>query len=427
MDALEIRKVVYPGRSLGYLDGKTCFTDEGLPGETVDVERLKDKPDLIEARTVGIRVRSARRVEPRCDHYSACSPYQIADYPLQLDLKAGQLKELLAGLETDGKKDIGIEPSPLVWEYRNKARFRILWTAAGPVPAYNRPGRRDSFVPALGCRLLLPAVRETVARAVAAARPLRSCLEDVEVKASSTTGEILVVLHGRSAPKPKEVDPLLSAVLENPRIVGIVSLTTRGGNLEERVLWGRRFLDDAFGGAPVRIGPLSFFQVNASIQPAVLAEMRGVLKGRKARTLADLYCGVGAFGLALLPEVETVYAVESEPEAVSFLKINAARTGSPRFTICDGTAEEWLDWILDRKVDAVIVDPPRKGLDETVLNGLIARPVPALIYLSCNPSTLARDLRRLLPAYRVVSLRGYDFFPQTPHIETLAVLEGVRS
>jgi 23S rRNA (uracil1939-C5)-methyltransferase len=425
METLEIRKIVYPGRSLGYLDGKTCFTDEGLPGETVEIERLKDKPDLIEAHTVGIKTRAAGRVEPRCAHYTACAPYQIADYPLQLAIKAGQLKELLTGLLPDGDPDIGIEPSPLVWEYRNKARFRILWTAGGPLPAYNRPGRRDSFVPAPDCRLLAPAVRETIARATAAAGPLRSCLEDIEVKASDATGEILVILHGRTAPRPKEVDPLLTAVLQDPRIVGIVSLTTRGGNLEERVLWGRRFLEDVFGGAPMRIGPMSFFQVNASIMPAVLAGMRGALAGRKARSLADLYCGVGAFGLALLPEVKTVYAVESEPEAVAFLKVNAARTGSTRFTICDGPAEEWLDWVLDRKVDAVIVDPPRKGLDETVLGGLIRRPVPSLIYLSCNPSTLARDLRRLRSAYRVTSLRGYDFFPQTPHIETLAVLEEI--
>jgi tRNA/tmRNA/rRNA uracil-C5-methylase (TrmA/RlmC/RlmD family) len=115
--------------------------------------------------------------------------------------------------------------------------------------------------------------------------------------------------------------------------------------------------------------------------------------------------------------------VESDPEAVSFLRSNAARAESTRFTICDGSAAEWMSWVLDRGVDAAIVDPPRKGLEDSVLEGLAARPVPLLLYLSCNPATLARDLRRLQAAYRVVSLRGYDFFPHTPHIETLAILE----
>ncbi len=190
---------------------------------------------------------------------------------------------------------------------------------------------------------------------------------------------------------------------------------------------GEPHIVDALGGVPLRLGPVSFFQVNASIMPAVLAEMRSALAARRARSLADIYCGVGAFGLALGRGLEVVYAVESDPEAVACLKANASRAESARFTVCDGSAAEWMSWVLDRGVDAAIVDPPRKGLEDAVLEGLAARPVPLLLYLSCNPATLARDLRRLQSAYRVVSLRGYDFFPHTPHIETLAILEGVRS
>ncbi|MDD8025956.1 MAG: 23S rRNA (uracil(1939)-C(5))-methyltransferase RlmD [Acidobacteriota bacterium] len=424
---MEIRKIVYPGRSLGTLRGKACFTDEGLPGETVTIEALKDKPGFIEARTVGIRSKSARRIEPRCGHYRACSPYQIADYPHQIEIKAGQLRELMAGLPGLEGGTIEVEPSPRIWEYRNKARFHVLWTESGAIPAYNRPGSRDLFVPAADCFLLPAAIRETAAKALAAARPLRERLREIEIKMSGATGKILVILHGRTVPKPGEADPLLSALIGDGRIAGIVSLTERGRTVEERVWWGQRFLDDSFGGAPVRIGPVSFFQVNASIMPAVLAAMRGALAERGTRTLADLYCGVGAFGLALRPQVDAVYAVESEPEAVAFLKRNAALAGAPGLTICDGPAEEWLGWVLDRNVDAVIVDPPRRGLDAAIADGLTKRPVPTLLYLSCNPSTLARDLHRLIPAYRLVWMRGFDFFPHTPHIETLAVLEGVRS
>ncbi len=429
-ESLDIRKVVYPGRALGLLpDGRTCFTDEGLPGETVEIIRLKDKAGFVEARTVGIRIPARERVEPRCLHYRACSPYQAADYPLQLAIKAGQLRELLGGLAGARPDEIGVEASPRIWEYRNKVRFRVIWEAGRAAPGYNEPGSRDRFVPARDCRLLPAPVRETVEKALAAAAPMKASLEEIEVRISGATGEMMVHLRGRIPPKPREADPLLAALIADAKIVGIVHWASRKGEVEERILWGRRYLDDEFGGVPLRLGPGSFFQVNASIVPAVLAAMRSALEAAGAETLADLYCGVGAFGLALRPRDGTLYAVESEPESVALLKANVGRAGAAGVTICDGTAEEWLGWILDRKVDAAIVDPPRKGLVAAVTDGLAARPVPTLIYLSCNPSTLARDLARLSEAYRIESLRGFDFFPHTPHIETLAILrsKGVRS
>lgn len=423
LERLEIRKIVYPGRGLGSLDGKACFTDEGLPGEVVSIERLKEKPGLIEARTRAVLEPSLERVEPRCAHYRACSPYQVASYAHQLDIKAGQLREMLGGGEGIVADAIGIEPSPRIWEYRNKVRFRVLWTSRGAAPGYNAPGSRDRFVPGNDCRLLPEPMRDVVDRALGSAAALRGSLEEIEVRISGSTGRMLVILHGKKAPKPKESDPLLTALLADERVSGVIHRTARLEEIEERILWGDRHLEDVFGGAAVRIGPGTFFQVNASIVPAVLAAMRRALEAAGARSLADLYCGVGAFGLALRPGIEELYAVEAEPESVALLKGNIDRAGASGATICDGSAEEWLDWVLDRGVDAVIVDPPRRGLDPAITKGLAARPAPLLIYLSCNPSTLARDLARLSPAFRTDSIRGFDFFPHTPHIETLAILK----
>lgn len=423
LESLEIRKIVYPGRSLGSLGGKACFTDEGLPGEVVSIERLRDKPGLIEAGTRAILKPSPERIQPRCAHYRACSPYQIAAYRHQLDIKAGQLREMLGGRGGIAADSIGIEPSPRIWEYRNKVRFRVLWTAGGAAPGYNVPGSRDRFVPGDDCRLLPEPMRDVVNRALAASAMLRGSLEEIEVRISGKTGKMLVILHGKKAPKPKEADPLLAALLGDGRVSGVVHRADRGGEIEERILWGDRYLEDVFGEAAVRIGPGTFFQVNASIVPSVLAAMRTALEAAGARTLADLYCGVGAFGLALRPGIEALYAVESEPDSVALLKGNIDRAGASGVTICEGTAEEWLDWVLDRSVDAVIVDPPRRGLDSAIAEGLTARQVPLLIYLSCNPSTLARDLARLSTVYRIDGIRGFDFFPHTPHIETLALLK----
>jgi tRNA/tmRNA/rRNA uracil-C5-methylase (TrmA/RlmC/RlmD family) len=138
--------------------------------------------------------------------------------------------------------------------------------------------------------------------------------------------------------------------------------------------------------------------------------------------LADLYCGIGTFGIALADRFREVAGVESEPDNISLLKANIEANRIPNFRIHEGRSEEWTDLILEKGVDLAVVDPPRKGLEPAVVRSLCARPPAALAYLSCNPATLVRDLRGLLDRFRVTSIRGYDFFPQTPHIETLVGL-----
>jgi len=138
--------------------------------------------------------------------------------------------------------------------------------------------------------------------------------------------------------------------------------------------------------------------------------------------IADLYCGLGTFGLMLAPQAKEVFGVEPEPANLRYLKKNIERNGAGNFAICEGPSEEWLPDLLERGLDAVILDPPRRGADPHMLQQLAARPVSLVLYLSCNPATLARDLKILAAAYELRDLKIYDFFPHTPHIESLAVL-----
>ena len=143
---VKIKKIVYPGKSLAELEGKVVFTDAGLPGEVVEVEPVRERSSFIEARTVAVVEPSTRRVEPRCGHYRACSPWQDMDYALQLEVKGGQVREIFA---RELKIELGVPevvPSPKVWGYRNRARFHILRADGEARAAYHEPGEEHAFV-----------------------------------------------------------------------------------------------------------------------------------------------------------------------------------------------------------------------------------------------------------------------------------------
>ncbi len=422
MPEIVVEKIVYPGKSLGHLGGLAWLTDEGLPGELIEAEPRKERPRLVEAHTSRIIHPSPRRREPRCGHYRACSPYQIMDEELQRELKRDQLGEILAG-ETAELPPIRITASPQAWNYRRRARFHVLWTAQGARPAYNVPGTRDEFIPVDVCHLLAPPLSDLIVSALRAIPGPAPALREIEARVGAEVSAPLLIFHWSVRPGPKDLDPVLSGLPAGLRPAGVVSVFREKGRAEEVLVWGRDWIEEKAGPATFRIGARTFFQVNPSILPAVITVMAEALKAHGVRRLADLYCGPGLFGLAMAPLVDAVVAVESEPQSVRFLKENALRQGAKGVIVCDGRAEDWMGWVLERGVDAVIIDPPRKGLDAPLIKELNGRPIPLVLYLSCNPTTLARDLKMMRPAYRPVLIRGFDFFPQTPHIEALAILE----
>jgi 23S rRNA (uracil1939-C5)-methyltransferase len=187
-------------------------------------------------------------------------------------------------------------------------------------------------------------------------------------------------------------------------------------------LAGAAELEERIGGSVFRFGPASFFQVNTRLVEPVADFMRASLAGLEAPAVADLYCGVGTFGLLLAGMAREVIGVESDAANVAFLRKNIGLNRAASFVVGAGRSEDWTGRVLDRGVDAVILDPPRKGVDATILSALVKRPVARVIYLSCNPATLARDLKTLLGVYRLADVRVFDVFPQTPHIETCVVL-----
>jgi 23S rRNA (uracil1939-C5)-methyltransferase len=426
---IRIDKIVYPGRRMGLLDGKVVFTDTGLPGETVEVEIVKDKKTFAEARTVALVEASPRRVEPRCGHYLACSPYQEMDEALELEVKRGQVAEIMARELRRPFEGPAVTPSPENWGYRNRIRLRVRRDGEGRAEfVYHEPGERASFLAVDRCHLLpgrvndlMARLRETIERG-----PFRT-VEAVEIRTSRTRGDSLVVCDLGSEAEKAALGAALTELRNEFALAGAVASVFDGKRRRDEKLFGRDFLEEVVGGSTFRIGARSFFQANVGILERVFDDVAAAAAPRADETVADLYCGLGTFGIRLARKAREVFGVESDPGNIAFLKRNLALNGIGNFAVCEGTTEEWLAEILDRRPGVVILDPPRKGLDPAVVAGLVAEPVPLVLYLSCNPATLARDLKGLGEAYEVEDLRVYDFFPHTPHIEVLSVLEERRS
>ncbi len=420
---LTIEKIVYPGERLAHWEGRTVFTDEGLPGEIVEAVVVKDARSHVEARTLRIVRPGELRIGPRCGHYPACGPYQVLSYGDQTGLKSAQLREVVAAAAGLGPEAIAFAEAPDPWHYRNRVRFRIVWAGRTAALAYRAPGSETDFVEARVCHLVSEGAMTLLesSREIIESNGIRTIVE-VEARESRASGEMLLGLHRKSPSRPGDVDPFVTRLAPSFNLKGIVSLRKTGRRVASDVEWGRGWIEEKMGGRTFRFGASSFFQVHPPMLERALAEIREFASGAGAGRLADIYCGVGTFGIALAGGFREVAGVESDPDNIAFLKENLAANAVGNFKIFEGRSEEWTDLILGKGVDLAVVDPPRKGLEPAVVRSLLAHPPGALAYLSCNPSTLARDLRPLVDVYDVRSIRGYDFFPQTPHIEALACL-----
>jgi 23S rRNA (uracil1939-C5)-methyltransferase len=421
---ITIQKIVYPGRRLGLAEGKVVFTDRGLPGETVEVEVFKDRKSYIEARTLRVVEPSPARVEPRCGHYLACSPYQDMDYGLEIEVKKAQVAEIMSRELKRPFDDVGATPSPEVWGYRNRIRLRVLREGGAARFVYNEPGEQASFVAVDRCHLMPDRVNDILARTLEAVNggPFPS-VSGVEVRTSRASGRSLIAVDLEGGAEAQALGGALAGMKKELGLAGAVASISDGKKRRDERLFGADTIEETVRGLTFRIGVRSFFQTNVGILERVFEDVAAAAAPCAEPVVADLYCGLGTFGILLAKKAREVFGVEPAAANVAFLKKNLALNRVGNFAVCEGTAEEWLGEVLDRGPNVVVLDPPRKGVDPSIVAGLVEDPVSVLIYLSCNPTTLARDLKGLLKAYELSSLRIYDFFPHTPHIETLAVLK----
>ena len=406
-DTLDIRplSLVYGGDAFGRLpDGRAVFVPFALPGELVRVRLVEQKRGHARAELLEVLEPSPDRITPRCSHYTVCGGchYQHLSYPAQLAAKTAILAEQLRRL--GGLVEIPIQPavpSPQPWNYRNHIQFHL--TAEGRL-GFQRAGS-ERVVPIQECHLPEPLINQVWPQIEL--EPLPG-VERLSLR-TGADDELLLVFES-SDPEPFEF-----SVEELP--VSAVHLGP-GGTL---VLAGSDSLVIEVLGRPFQVSAGSFFQVNTPQAEAMLRHVLELVGAGPFQTLLDVYCGVGLFSAFLAPRASRLVGIELSPSACADFAANLDEF--EHVELYEADAETVLGSV-DFHPDLILVDPPRAGLGQAALDGLLAQQAPRLVYISCDPATLARDSKRLVAGgYHLVSLTPFDLFPQTYHIESISLWE----
>jgi len=396
--------MAHGGDALARHEGKVIFIPYVLPGEEVVVELTEERASYSRARLVEVLTPSPDRVEPRCLHYGTCGgcQWQHIAYERQSALREEVLRSQL--------KRIAHLPSVLVrptlaapdpWCYRNHVQLHL--EKQGKLGFMGTDGR--SVIPITECHIMHALLWDTFVGLEIDFPEL----ERVSLRAGIATGEQLVVLESVGAQAPAiEVDVPISCVL----LLGDDTPVTYVGN---------SYVTERIGSRSLRVSATSFFQANTSQTERLVRTVEEYLDPQGRECLLDLYCGVGTLGLALAGRVSEVIGIDSNEAAIADAKFNAE--GMTNVTFLEGSAEQVLPSI-EQPIDLVILDPPRQGASKECLAALTTLSVPRIIYVSCDPATLARDVGSLgQSGYQLVEVQPVDMFPQTYHVETVALLQ----
>ncbi|MGG6313033.1 23S rRNA (uracil(1939)-C(5))-methyltransferase RlmD [Paenibacillus macerans] len=448
---IDIIGMNHDGEGVGRAEGYTLFVQGALPGEKVRVKVLKTKKQYGYAKLLDVVEASPDRMAPPCPIYDKCGGCQLQhlSYDAQLAWKRQHVVDALerigklrvAGAAGDGeavvvRKALGMaEP----WRYRNKAQVPVGVTDGALVGGFYARGSHR-IVDMETCLIQHESNDDVVSRVKAIGRRLgitaydeetgQGLLRHVVVKVGFRTGEMMLVLVTNGEKIPHENEWIEAIRKEIPAVVSICqNVNTRQTNVifgdVTRVLWGREVIFDYIGDVKFAISARSFYQVNP-LQTEVLygktVEYAG-LTGQE--TVIDAYCGIGTISLFLAQHAKRVYGVEIVKEAIEDARVNAELNGMNHATFEVGASEDVIPTWKEQGVEAdvIVVDPPRKGCDPRLLDTILEMKPERVVYVSCNPATLARDLRILEDGgYRTVEVQPVDMFPHTVHVECVAVL-----
>ncbi len=427
---LTIEKLVYGGDGLARLGAdergrrKTVFVPFVLEGEYVDVAIVQQKSEFARAHVRRVLDPSPARVEPKCPYFLRCGGchYQHASYDHQLEIKATILKESLARIaKVQLETELQVHSSP-PWNYRNRTRMRVH--SAPFALGYYRFGSH-SLLPVEECPISSPVINRAIGAfwELGRAGKVPAAIGEIEFFANAEDAQLLLqlyVLESASGSPLKEFSATLAGML--PETAGVTlfraePVAQARSEALPKIPHGAGELTYKTGQGEYRVGAGAFFQVNRYLTDSLV---KIVTEGRAGHTALDLYAGVGLFAARLAGRFERVIAVESSQISHSDLQYNSPEN----VKAVHATTEQYLQRSINTP-DLVVVDPPRGGLGEAVAQALGRLQAPRLTYVSCDPATLARDLRSLTAAgYAIEQAHLVDLFPQTFHLES--VLQLVR-
>jgi len=435
------------GDGVGRWEGRVIFVPDTVVGDRISVRLVRVKPQYAYGKLHKILEPSSHRVRPGCivaDKCGGCQ-WQHIDYAYQREAKRNLVMQdleriggfsnppvdaMLSILEETSLEETGIG-------YRNKVTYPLARSATKQVQAgYYQKGTHQLInlnqCPIQDVRLnpLLAEVKQDLYKrgwSIYSEEQHRGKLRHLGLRIGRRTGEILLTLvstDGNLQGLEEQAEEWLGRY---PKLVGVsVNVNRDRGNAifgkETRCIAGQSYLQEEFAGLKFHIQPTTFFQVFTEQAEALLLAIAAELNLQGHEILVDAYCGVGTLTLPLAKQVQQAIGLEVQPEAVEQAQANAELNGITNTTFQTGTVEALLGQ-LEVQPDIVLLDPPRKGCDRKVIDTLLKLLPARIVYVSCNPSTLARDLKLLCQGgYRLTRVRPADFFPQTAHVECVAFL-----
>ncbi|AQY51438.1 RNA methyltransferase [Listeria weihenstephanensis FSL R9-0317] len=440
---LTIKRIGINGEGIGYFKRSVVFVTGALTGEEVVVEATKVNPRYTEAKIRKIRKESPHRVNPPCPVYDACGGCQLQHlaYAEQLKMKKDLIVQSLEKHTQFPADQIQIRDTIGMgnpWGYRNKSQFQVR-EIDDTVEAGLFGAESHELVPIENCVVQHPDT-------VKVTNLVRDLLEELDipiyeeqrnsgivrtivVRTGIKTGEIQLVLvtNSKKLPRKRELIERIQATI--PEVVSIMQNVNQEKTSlifgeETLFLAGKEKITEKLGEIEFDLSARAFFQLNPSQTEKLYREVARAIRLTGNEKIVDAYCGVGTIGLSLAGKAAEVRGMDTIAESIEDAKANATRAGITNITFETGKAEEvFPKWIkAGFKPDAIVVDPPRVGCEDQLLQSILRTNAKQIVYVSCNPSTLARDLQILSKKYKIKYIQPLDMFPHTAHVESVTVL-----
>lgn len=440
---LTIRKLGVHGQGIGYFKHKVCFVPGALPQEVVVATITKVHPHYLEGKIHRLRQTSRYRVEPRDSYAGVAGGFELENlaYEQQLKFKRQVVLAALDKYKPHAYKKFAIRPtlpSPKQYGYRNKAQFQVR-QVDGRIAAGLYKANSHDLVDMKDCAVQMPTTMTVIRTVTQLIEELQipvydetnhsGIIKTIVVREAKDSGQCQLTLI-TNTPKLIHKHQLITRIQQQlPAVVSIMQNVNPG---DTPLIWGNQmihlagdeYLTESLMGLDFRLSARSFLQLNPYQTETLYEEAAKALDLTRDDVLVDAYAGVGTIGLSLASRVKQVYGMETIPEAVADANANAQLNGINNATYEVGAAEDLLpQWKSEGKdFNALVVDPPRTGLDRHLINTILKVKPAKFAYVSCDMATLARDLTRLTRSYRVEYIQPVDMMPQTPRCEAVVKL-----
>ncbi len=396
---MKIEKLDYYGRGISRSSGKVYFIENALKDEDVSITLLKEKKKYCEAKLKEISNISKDRTEAKCKYYNVCGGCQIMHIKeeKQEEFKKEKVEEILKKF-LKYNKDVNDIVFSKNFNYRNKVVLHIKDNKLG---FYKN--KTNELIEIDKCLLLNPVINDLISY-------LKNYIElkDIEkitIKVGNKTNEVMLIIDGSIAYYKKLLE-----------IVDVLIIN-------EKVMTTKDYITSYIGNKKYIIKKNSFFQVNYDISTRMYNKVKDVIVKEKSKNVLDLYCGTGTIGIYISDVVSKITGIEVVSDAIESANTNKKINNVENIEFILGKVEDKLDFISNNNIDTVIVDPPRSGLHKKVIPILEKISPKTIIYVSCDPITMARDINLLSNNYELVEVTPYDMFPNTYHVETVCVLK----